>query len=225
MQLGKAGRGTLVWLGFLVAVAAGGCAANPAPHQVTSGSSHIATPDITTPASAPAAASPPTPAVPSPTPSLKPREFRPTAACRPAALPKTAPYGSSAVTNLVISADERRELLAAYVACSGFPRSALAYRPGSTYYAYDSVTGRHWAMAYYQASRTAPFQVRVDLQETEGWGFFTKRGIGPWQVYIGGFPLSCAAEQFFPPSVLAVWSLSAWASGCRYVKMQTQPPS
>jgi hypothetical protein len=149
--------------------------------------------------------------------------FRPTAACRPAALPKTAPYGSSAVTNLVIHAGVRRELLAAYAACTGFPRSALFYWPGDTYYAYDSATGKYWAMALYRANRTAPFQVRVDLQETEGYGLFTKPGTGPWQVLIDGMPLSCTAERFFPPSVLSVWSLSAWASGCHYVQTHTRP--
>jgi hypothetical protein len=105
--------------------------------------------------------------------------FRPTAAGRPAALPKTAPYGSSAVTNLIIHAGVRHELLAAYAACTGFPRSALFYWPGDTYYAYDSATGKYWAMALYRATRTAPFQVRVDLQETEGWGFSPKPGQAP----------------------------------------------
>jgi hypothetical protein len=215
MRIVRVGRVALV--GLLAAVAVAGCTANPASRPVASDHSQTVTPRVASPASSP------TPS-PTPTATATPVVLRAIAPCRGAALPKTAPYGSSDVSNLIVSSDVRGTLLAAYAACHEIPPSDVAYDPGSLYYAYDPVTGRYWAMAIFEPSPTAPLEAQVGFQDNWDKGLFTKAGTGPWQVGLGLD--ACDYLRFFPPSVLGAWSeLSRITSNCDFQRSITSTPS
>jgi hypothetical protein len=160
--------------------------------------------------------------------TVTPVVLRATAPCRGATLPTAAPYGSSDVSNLIISNDVRGALLAAYAACQGIPSSDVVYEPGDAYYAYDPVTGRYWAMAGYESAPDTPLEVQMEvqvkLQDTADAGLFTKAGTGPWQVEVGGD--ACSYLRFFPPPVLGAWArLSVLTSNCDSWRSSTSTPS
>jgi hypothetical protein len=223
MRVVRVGRATLA--GLLAAVAVAGCTANPASPPVASGHSQTVTPRVASPASPPTPS--PTPS-PTPTATVTPVVLRATAPCRGAALPTAAPYGSSDVSNLIVSSDVRGTLLAAYAACHEIPPSDVAYEPGDAYYAYDPVTGRYWAMAGYESAPDAPLEVQLEvqvkLQDTADAGLFTKARTGPWQVEVGGD--ACSYLRFFPPPVLGAWGrLFFFTGNCDSERNSASPPS
>jgi hypothetical protein len=124
-----------------------------------------------------------------------------------AVAPSPSPTG---VQNLVISSSEKGDLTAAFVALKGIPLSDIAGAgptPGSVYYAYDPATDTYWALAGFETSSTAPFDVQVNFQDGGNMGMFRKAGAGAWQVQLGAVPPWCAESTFFPLPVLAAWSM------------------
>jgi hypothetical protein len=98
------------------------------------------------------------------------------------------------------------------VALKGIPLSDVAGAdptPGSVYYAHDPATDTYWALAHFESSSTAPFDVMVNFQDGGSIGMFRKTGAGGWQVQFGGVPPWCTDSKFFPLPVLAAWSISA----------------
>jgi hypothetical protein len=124
-----------------------------------------------------------------------------------ATTPSATPTG---IQNLVITSAEKSQLTAAFVALKGIPLSDVAGAnptPGSVYYAYDPATNTHWALADFETSGTAPFDVMVNFQDGGGMGMFRQTGADAWQVQLGAVPPWCAESKFFPLPVLAAWSM------------------
>jgi len=130
----------------------------------------------------------------------------------PVAAPSTTPAATGGVQNLLITSAEKSQLTAAFVALKGIPLSDVAGAdptPGSAYYAYDPATDTYWALAHFESSSTAPFDVMVNFQDGGSIGMFRKTGAAAWQVQLGGVPPWCTDSKFFPLPVLTAWSISA----------------
>jgi hypothetical protein len=131
-------------------------------------------------------------------------------AISPSASAPSSAAGSSAVQNLVISSTEQSDLTAAFVADKGISLSDILGAdpvPGSVYYAYDPATDSYWALADFKLSSTASFNAQVSFQDGGDMGLFRKTQGGPWQMQGGSLDPVCAELQFFPPAVLAAWSM------------------
>jgi hypothetical protein len=132
------------------------------------------------------------------------------AAAQTAAAPSATPSSTGGIQNLVISAAEKSQLTAAFVALKGISLSDVAGAgptQGSVYYAYDPATDTYWALAQFATSSTASFNVQVNFQDGGSIGMFRKAGAGAWQVQLGSVPEWCGEAQFFPLPVLAAWSM------------------
>lgn len=133
-----------------------------------------------------------------------------TAASQPADASSVSATAQGGVQNLVITSAEKSQLTAAFVALKGISLSDIAGAgptAGSVYYAYDPSTDTYWALAGFETSTTAPFDVQVNFQDGGNTGMFRKAGAGAWQVQLGGVPPWCAESTFFPLPVLAAWSM------------------
>jgi len=131
------------------------------------------------------------------------------AASPAAAIPSATPTG---IQNLVITGAEKSQLTATFMTFKGIPLSDIAGAgptPGSVYYAYDPATDTHWALADFESSTTAPFDVMVNFQDGGSMGMYRQTGAGAWQVQLGGVPPWCTESKFFPRTVLTTWSISA----------------
>jgi hypothetical protein len=94
---------------------------------------------------------------------------------------------TGAIRNLVLSSAVLSQLTAAYAADRRIPPSDIAgTEPGTVHYAF---------------------------QDGVSWGFFTKVGSGPWKAQIGGEPVYCLEERFYPRAVLTAWALPTYP-GC-----------
>ena len=130
----------------------------------------------------------------------------------PVAAPSATPTAPRGVQNLVITTAEKSQLTAAFEALKGIPLADIAGAgptPGSVYYAYDPAADTYWALADFESSSTAPFEVMVNFQDGGSIGMFRKTGAGAWHVQLGGVPPWCTDSKFFPLPVLAAWSISA----------------
>jgi hypothetical protein len=85
--------------------------------------------------------------------------------------------------------------------------SAATAASAAVYYAYDPATDTYWALAEFEPSATASFNVQVNFQDGGGIGMFRKAVSGDWQAQLGSVPPWCAESQFFPLPVLAAWSM------------------
>jgi hypothetical protein len=131
-----------------------------------------------------------------------------TAAASQPTAPSPTPTG---IQNLVISSTEKSQLTAAFVAFKAISLSDLAGggpTAGSVYYAYDPSTDTYWALADFAPSSTASLNVQVGFQDGGSFGMYRKAGSGSWQVESPGEPPICNEVKFFPPAVLAAWSIS-----------------
>jgi hypothetical protein len=191
-------RGMLVGLALLATAGMTACSATRTP-----GAGGPNNAQTTAPAASAAASEGASPAA-----SAAASRGAPPAAATPGATP-TAPGG---VQNLVITSAERSQLTAAFVALKGIPLTDVAGAdptPGSVYYAYVPATRTYWALAHFEPSAMAPFDVKVNFQDGGGIGMFQKTGAGAWHVQFGGVPTWCTEPKFFPLAVLAAWSRSA----------------
>ena len=186
MHAVRVGPRVVTALGLLAAIGVSGCRASSAPGPVAATASQPAS--LT--ASAPA----------SPATSV------------PAVASSARPTSSGGVQNLIVAAAVRSALLAAYAANRSIPASDVQGVPGSVYYAYVPATATYWAWAKYEPASTDSLTVQVGFQDGGGDGFFKKAGSGPWQVTIGGEPVTCGALRFFPQAVLLAWSLPTSAT-------------
>jgi hypothetical protein len=110
-----------------------------------------------------------------------------------------------AISNAVLS-----EWTAAYAGVRQIsPSDIVGTEPDTVHYAYDQATDTYWALAEFAPSLRAPFRVLVGFQDGVSWGFFTRVGSGPWQAQIGGEPVYCLEERFYPRAVLTAWALPA----------------
>jgi hypothetical protein len=129
----------------------------------------------------------------------------PAAATSPAA----AATGTGPVQNLAIGSTGKSELTAAFVALKGISPSDILGAdpvPGSVY-AYDPATDSYWALADFELSSTASFNAQVRFQDGGSTGLFRQARGGPWLARTGSLDPICAELQFFPPAVLAAWSM------------------
>jgi hypothetical protein len=117
--------------------------------------------------------------------------------------------------NLALNSAVLSELTMAYAADRRIPPADIAgTEPGTVHYAYDQVTDTYWALAEFAPSLKAPSRVLVGFQDGVSWGFFTKVGSGPWKAQIGGEPVYCLEERFYPRAVLTAWALPADPGEC-----------
>jgi hypothetical protein len=131
------------------------------------------------------------------------------AATTPGPPQSAAPAG---IRNLLVTPAVRSQLLTPYLTMMDFKAADIAGTvPDSIYYAYDPATRTYWALAIYKASRNAPMNVLVNLQDGGNAGMYTKTAAGPWHVTRGGVPWECVEGQYFPEAVLAVWGLTITA--------------
>jgi len=140
-----------------------------------------------------------------------------TAAASPATKsPGVTPTGAGGgVRNLAISTAEKSELSATYLAFrGGISLSDLAGdgpTPGSVYYAYDPATNTYWALAVFEASRSAPLDVQIGFQDGGSIAMYRKTGASPWQAVNPGVPPFCGEAKFFPKTVLTAWGMPTTA--------------
>jgi hypothetical protein len=120
---------------------------------------------------------------------------------------------AGAIRNLVLSSAVLSQLTAAYAADRRIPPSDITgTEPGTVHYAYDQVTDTYWALANFAPSLKASSRVLVGFQDGVSWGFFTKVGSGSWKAQIGGEPVYCLEERFYPRAVLTAWALPTYPS-------------
>ena len=122
---------------------------------------------------------------------------------------------SPAVQNLVVDDTLRTQLLLAAAAMDSL--SASDYTglvPGTTYYAYDSLTGTYWAGAGLVPSPSSQ-QAEVSVQDDGSYVLFDRTAGGAWHAQpdglggVGGTP----CPSTLPAAVVAAWG---WATGtCR----------
>jgi hypothetical protein len=178
-------RGTLVTILLAATLGMSACVANKPPTSAGPGNGHTVAPAATT----------------TPTHAASP----------PVVTPGATPAVPGGVHNMVISSAERGELTAAFVDIKGISVSDVGGggpRPGTVYYAYDPTTDTYWALAQFEPSSTASFDVQVGFQDGRGVGMFRKSGAGPWQAQlVASIPFSCNEVKFFPPEVLMIWGL------------------
>jgi hypothetical protein len=119
------------------------------------------------------------------------------------------------VQNLPVSNTVKNQLTSAYVAFHKYKTTdVIGTTPNSVYYAYDPSSGTYWALAGFVPSQEASYQVHVSMQDAGVFGWFSQKSGANWQAHNGNFPPWCHADQFFPSSVLAVWSISAAQLTC-----------
>lgn len=143
--------------------------------------------------------------------SSKPSPSKPTTTISSTTTSSTTP---PAVQNLPVTDSVRESLLEAGAALNNLPVSDyVGLVPGTTYYAYDSVTQTYWAGAGLDPSPSS-IQAQVSSQDDGSYLLFTRTANGTWTAQddglggIGGTP--CPA---IPAAVVAVWN---WAPGtCR----------
>jgi hypothetical protein len=187
MHAVRVGPRVVMVLGLLAAIGVSGCRASSAgPVAAT------ASPPASLAASAPASLA--------------------ASASAPAIASSAAPMSSGGVQNLIVSAAVRSELLAAYAADKRIPASDVRGVPGSVYYAYVPATATYWAMATYGPVSTDSLTVEVGFQDGGSDGLFKKTGSGPWQVTLGGEPVTCEVLRFYPQAVLQAWSMPTSAT-------------
>ena len=183
-------RGMLVGLALLATAGMTACSANRPPSFAGPGTGQTTT---SSPAAAAAAAT--------------------TATSPPAAAPSARPAVPGGAQNLVITSAERSALTTAYLAFRGrIPLSDVAGEgpmPGSVYYAYDSATNTYWALADFEPSSTASFDVMLSFQDGGGIAMFQKVGAAAWGEESPGVPPFCGEAKFFPQTVLLAWGMSA----------------
>jgi hypothetical protein len=126
-----------------------------------------------------------------------------------AGAPTTTASSASGVHNLPASAQVKADLTAAFVALKQVPASdVVGTAPGSVYYAYDPSTTTYWALASFDLSPGATQPVQVGWQDGGGQGLFKMVAGSSWSVQTGVIPPYCGEVKFFPPSVLAAWSIT-----------------
>lgn len=131
----------------------------------------------------------------------------------------TAPSSPTSTTpvaeNLAVTNDVRTQLQAAGAAMNNLPASAYTgLVPGTTYYAYDTVTSTYWAGAGLVPSPSST-QAQVSVQDNGGYIIFSRPSNGAWTAHPVGLSgisgTTCPVSV--PAAVLAVWN---WAPGtCR----------
>jgi hypothetical protein len=193
----------LVFLGPASWVGSGG-GGNPVPFRMVGGDRFTAS--FTIPATYVGGT---TGASPNPTLPVRPGDHD-AFATYPAGICDVPLTVTGGLRNLVLSSAVLRELTAAYAADRRIPPSDITgTEPGTVHYAYDQVTDTYWALANFAPSLKASFRVLVGFQDGVSWGFFTKVGSGPWKAQIGGEPVYCLEERFYPRAVLTAWALPA----------------
>jgi hypothetical protein len=122
-------------------------------------------------------------------------------------------HGASTTTgspqNLLATATDKAELVAAYVAFTNDPPSDIAgTEPGSVYYAYVPATGTYWAFARFLPSSSASQRTLVSLQDGGNIGVFRQPAGGGWTMLAEGGEPFCPTKSPIPSSVQALWGLT-----------------
>ena len=135
--------------------------------------------------------------------------------------PQTPPR-SAVTTNLTATTAIKGALLGAYLFQTGWQSqygSDIALHPGTTYVAYDSLTGLNWALATFDYNGAGPSGSNgpgVDMQDGGNTGYFyqipgsgspSSPATGWVKIGNAGTPF-CISHSFVPSDVIAMWGLS-----------------